>query len=183
MRRLSVTLYLICLCMSGITVCKGQEPEQREPVIEFEGNRVFSQQQLFNVADKCLTQYPRSLRGNPEALHYCMWKVKLFLGCQGYMRAEVGRPKMQASGSGEKVIVLVDEGVRYRLGSLKVEGTKLFPPERLIEMLDLKTGDVASGGVLQEWLHQKVRAAYADRGYIQYDQRESEAIKAKGRRR
>lgn len=157
---------LLCLvCVLTVSTVKGQESKQREVTIDFEGNKVFSNQQLLDVANKCLAKYFQSQDGpDPQVLTRC---VNSFLTCQGYLRAVIGKPEAQEQGNSVKVTVPIEEGMRYRLGEITIEGSKLFSPEQLLEMLSLKTGDVAGGAILV-WLGQKVKRAYADRGHIQY---------------
>ena len=151
-----------------VNIVKGQESKQREIVLDVEGVRVLSKQQLLDAANKCLAKYHPQSRYEPAVLNNCL---NSFLRCHGYLRAEIGKPQMQEVGDGVKVTVQVEEGMRYRLGAIKeikIEGPKLFSPAQLVEMLALKPGDVADYGTISEWLDGKVKRAYADRGHIQY---------------
>ncbi|MCA1642393.1 MAG: hypothetical protein LC785_10690 [Acidobacteria bacterium] len=162
-------IMVLCFAYALVTsAMHGQVPPQRELVIDFEGNKAFSRQQLIDTAEVCLAKYPQPQRHTPEALDYCLSRVKLFLTSHGYLRAIIGKPKIEESGAGKRIIAPVDEGVRYLLGEIKIEGSKLISPEQFIEMLNHKSSDVASSDVILEWLDQKVKRVYADRGYIQF---------------
>jgi len=161
----------MCLCLVYVVATSaiyGQEPAQQDVVIDFEGNQAFSGQQLLDTANVCLAKSPRSQRYSPDALDYCLSRVRLFLANQGYLRATVGPPKTQESVEGVRITVPVDEGARYRLGEITIEGSKLLSPKQILEMLDLKSGDVASNEVILGWLDGKVGRVYADSGHIQY---------------
>lgn len=188
---------LICLCALSTTEgrCEQQESGQsatpqlqtssaggiqrREPhdrprvvEIEFVGNRIFTGQELLDGTKN--PAFPRtcSLVGSeyrPEIYRTCLSFLKDFLVEHGYLLPTVGEPQQQHVEGGLKVVVPVNEGARYRRGEVKIKGSKLFPPEQLLQMLDLKTGDVAIYETVRDWLGRKLKKAYADRGYVRYD--------------
>ena len=146
----------------------GQETKKLDVVFESGGGETPSRQHLLDETNRCLEKYthPKD-RYDTHVLDFCL---KTFLFSQGYLRPEIGRPKTQAAEGGLiGVVVPVKQGTRYRLGEIKIEGAKLFTPEQVVGMLDLKTGDVAGYGSLNEWLDGKVKRSYADRGHIQYN--------------
>ncbi len=136
-------------------------------VVEFEGNKVFSSERLLKRLNLCLAKYadsPDEYKANE--FEYCLRNVQSFLRSQGYLRSLVGEPKVQKTDDGLKITVPIEEGAFYRLGNIKLEGAKVFWPEQLLEMLNLKTGDVADGEAIGEWLSVRLKKAYADKGYI-----------------
>lgn len=138
-----------------------------EIVIEFEGNKVFSTPEILGEVTPCLTQYPQSKCGyDSSVLAHC---VQRYLRSQGYLRAKVGEPKKQETEQGLKITVPLEEGALYRLGEIQIEGQRLFPREQIKELLNLRTGDVADGEIINEWLNKQVKNVYAGSGYIQYD--------------
>jgi outer membrane protein insertion porin family len=86
---------------------------------------------------------------------------------QGYLNAKIGKPKEQNDERSFNLIVPIEEGLRYRLGSINIQGAKVFPSEQLIEKLNLKTGNIADGQELFQWLFERVKKLYEDNGYIQ----------------
>jgi outer membrane protein insertion porin family len=139
-------------------------------VVEFEGNKVFPSERLLKKLNLCLAKYadsPDEYRANE--FEYCLRNVQSFLRSQGYLRSVVGEPKVQKTENGLKITVPIEEGALYRLGNIKLEGAKVFSPEQLLEKLNLKTGEVADGEAIGEWLSVKMKKAYADKGYIQSD--------------
>jgi outer membrane protein assembly factor BamA len=149
---------------------QAQTPQQKF-LVEFEGNKVFSSDILLQKLNSCAGKY-----SNPEEKYdanlyeYCLRKDVLgFLRSQGYLRARIGEPKSQESEQILKVIVSVEEGIRYRLGNVNVQGTKVFTSEQLLEKLNLKTGEIAVGQELREWLFERVKKLYGNTGYIESD--------------
>jgi outer membrane protein assembly factor BamA len=58
------------------------------------------------------------------------------------------------------------EGIRYRIGEIKIEGADAIPEK---EILGQKTGDIADGRALQDCVYEKLKRAYEDKGYVQYN--------------
>jgi outer membrane protein insertion porin family len=87
---------------------------------------------------------------------------------RGYLRAVIGKPNREDIEGGVRIVVPIQEGVLYRLGEIKITDSKLFSPAQLLEMGSLKTGDIASGEAIGEWLFQRVNKAYSNFGYIKY---------------
>jgi outer membrane protein insertion porin family len=146
-----------------------QEVAPQKVYFDFEGNKVFSTRALREVAGDCVTQRSDS-RGRYESdeLDWCLGKIRLFLIGKAYLRATVGKPRQEQTESGLRLIIPVEEGLRYRLGDINIQGARLFSPDQIVGMLGLKPGDLASGEVLSDWLAQKLKQAYANRGYIQF---------------
>lgn len=165
--------YAICLsclvCFFTVTVVRGQEAARQSTVIDFEGNEAVIGK-LRDVASKCLAQYSDSPDGNSsKVIERCLHQVRHSLSSQGYLQPVISEPKAEDKDGVKTITVSVEEGVLYRLGEITIMGAELFSPQQLLEMLDLKTGDVAGANILWEWLWQRVQRAYADRGYIQYE--------------
>ena len=139
--------------------------------IKFEGNRVFTSKELAGVLGRCLNgNEPAQLKYEEHKFEYCTgYNVTNHMRGRGYLRARIGKPEKQESIEGLKITLPVEEGVRYRLGEIKFEGLTLFPPEQVMEMLRQETGKVINGGEIFKGLQERLRKAYAERGYIQYD--------------
>ena len=166
MRHITV---LLCLAFLLAGNASGQTRDQKELVLDFEGNKIFRTQQLLDVADKCLAQQNQSRdRNDAGDLDYCLRKIRSFLFGKGYLRAKIGEPRRQETSNAIRVIVPIEEGALYRLGKVEIKGAELFTRQHLLEMLSLKTGDVATGEAILAWLDGKVKCSYADHGYIQF---------------
>src|SRR5438128_12377165 len=137
MRNTAVRLCIVCVLVGGAV--HGQELAQRQLSLDFEGNRIFSKQELLEPVNRCLNRYSKPAGEYDE---YCLYQIKEFLFSKGHLRAKVGEPRWQETETGTRVVVPIDEGALYRLGEVKIEGSTLFTSAQILEMLTLKTGDI-----------------------------------------
>ena len=159
----------LILLLITAELASGQQALTGKIALAFEGNRVFSEQELLGFTDKCLAADPRwKDRYRREMLDYCLNRLKLHLATRGYWQAKVGEFREQEVENVLRVIVPIEEGVLYRLGEIKIRGSKVFSAATILEMLALKTGDIADGERISKWLYGPVRKAYNDLGYIEY---------------
>ena len=139
--------------------------------VEFEGNRLFTSEQLRRLTTDC---YGRSGRAeqefDPRVFDYCL-RVDVigFMRRSGYLRAELGETRAERTASGETVTVPLDEKELYRLGEVRIEGAETFAPERLRGLLPLKAGDIADGEAVLRWLSEHLKRLYGEEGFIQYE--------------
>lgn len=88
---------------------------------------------------------------------------------KGFFEAKIRRVTPQFVAGNCIVTIEVEEGIRYRYGNFKIEGAKAFTEKEILEMSELKTGDVADGEALQEFLYKKLKEIYGDKGYVLYN--------------
>jgi len=176
---------LACLCLSSHAQSEhpstprdaGQrrdilvELQERGIEIGFTGNRVFSTHQLLELmARDC----PESLDllaqsvNNSEIMRVGLNLVRNCFAARGYLQAQAGTAEIERTARGHKVIVLVEEGALYRIGKIEIEGAKLFTPEQISAMSNLRKGDVANGEAIYEAFFVRLNRAYRDKGYLQY---------------
>lgn len=161
---------LILLLVFLITaVSSPAQNPQRKLRIEFEGNKIFSSDALYKKLNFCVAKNLDSEdKYDARLFGYCLQKdVRSFLQSQGYLSAAIGEPKVQGNEQNLTVTVSIEEGTLYRLGNVSIQGAKVFTSDQLLEKLNLKPGDIAGGQELQEWLFERVRNLYGDKGYIQ----------------
>jgi outer membrane protein insertion porin family len=169
LRSIRCVRYAVLMCMFTCGAIQAQEATPTKIVLDFEGNKIFSKQELAEAANECLARYSKSGHSDdPAQIEYCLHKVRLFLFGKGYLRATLGEPRRTQTEDGLQVVVPVDEGALYRVGELKVEGSKLFTPAQILEIVALKGGDIADGERISEALYDRVKNAYARFGYVQY---------------
>jgi outer membrane protein insertion porin family len=139
--------------------------------IDFAGNVIFSTQELASELKGCLKgSAEQPLMYDERLFEYCTrFTVTNYMRSRGYLKAVVKEPQTQETESGLKITLHIEEGSRYRLGRVKIDGANLFSHEQIIEMLELKPGDVADGEGLFTGLHERLKREYGDKGYIQYD--------------
>src|ERR1043166_8677598 len=161
------TVILICGAF-GVTL-RAQEITSTRPVLDFDGNKVFSKQELLDVANKCLDRVGES--GKPyetEQLDYCLHKVLSQIRQKGYLQARFDKTLYEQNENVNQAIVPVNEGALYRVGEIKIENAKVLAPAQIVEMVGLKTGDVADGEKLASGIFERAKQAYGSLGYIQY---------------
>jgi outer membrane protein assembly factor BamA len=89
---------------------------------------------------------------------------------RGYLKASFSdaQPKV-VSDSPEETLVdvtfVVSPGIQYKLGDLQLSGCKLFPAERLREMIRLQPGQPADAIKLDKNL-EEIKRLYGSRGYM-----------------
>jgi outer membrane protein insertion porin family len=146
-----------------------QEGPRPKIVVDFEGNKIFSKQELIAITNPCLDRYSKAgVTDDSEQIEYCLHRVKVFLYGKGYLNPRLGEPRRTQTENGLQIVVPIDEGARYRLGEVKVEGAQLFTPAQILEMIAVKAGDTANGVRLSEAVYDRVKKAYARLGYIEY---------------
>ena len=100
--------------------------------------------------------------------YYSQICSRKILHSKGYFEAKIKRVTPQIVDGNRIVTIAIDEGVRYRMGEIKIEGAKVFTRKEILEMWGQSEGDVADGKLLQEFLYDKLKRIYADKGYIFY---------------
>jgi len=103
-----------------------------------------------------------------DVFDYCLRQLDYFAYRQGYLQARFHDPKVVDTEAGVVISLRVDEGVLYRLGEIKIEGSRFISPDQIRGMLSLKKGDAADGSRISEWVYEALKKVYGESGYIQY---------------
>jgi outer membrane protein assembly factor BamA len=160
------TTMFIC-CVFGVGAIRAQEAAAPKTTLDFEGNKIFTKQDLLEVTNRCLTGFSKS-QDQDELLDYCLHRLRHFMSAKGYLQAQLGKPRQEQTENGSRIIVTVNEGALFRLGEVEIDGSRTLAPTQIREMLELKTGDIADGDRIGVWLFERVKKAYGNLGYIQY---------------
>ncbi len=95
---------------------------------------------------------------------------------RGFKDASVVFDKLDILPGGEDVniIVKVDEGRRYFIGDITIEGNKIYEDDLILQRLDMRSGDVYNTKKLQLNLYGNeaetdISALYLDNGYLSYN--------------
>ena len=137
--------------------------------IRFEGNRIFSSEELATRMRDLLQHFEESANGyNAEIFDYCLRQVSNFMRSRGYLQASFGEPKKEVADGRLLITVPVKEGTLYRLGEIKIEGARNLNREQVRAMLSLQRGDIVSGEEIGKWLFEDLKRLYGEMGYIQY---------------
>jgi outer membrane protein insertion porin family len=155
--------------------------------IDFEGNTVFSDGELrgqmklvkkagliSGLTDKDI-YYKEKLADDLE-------RVRFYYGDHGYINAKMGEPIVTEAGpvgsgfpliggkdKGLKVTIPVDEGRRYRVGKMNIEGETVYPEETIKAVIGLKEGDLVRSSKIRKGVYEDLKKLYGERGYIQFE--------------
>jgi outer membrane protein insertion porin family len=153
--------------------------------IDFEGNQVFSSRTLrkqmkYTKPSSFLTRFTSKDVYSPEKFETDMQLVAQFLREKGYLRPTIGKPRIENIGKvgsripligkkseGLRIVVPIDEGIRYRFGEITTEGSTIFTPEQVLLISGMRKGDIASAKTIREGVYERLKKAYGSRGYIQ----------------
>ena len=154
---------------------------ERGVEVEFTGNQVFTRRDLLGLLAEDGSAADWFVEGsaaekspggdeNSALLEAGLSRLASLLRARGHLRATVGlKPRVEATAAGRKLSIAVNEGPLYRVGKVEFRGSKVISPERLAEMFPLKAGDVADAEIIYDFLFEKVKKLYGDKGHIQYE--------------
>ena len=80
-----------------------------------------------------------------------MERLRQFLMAEGYLNPRIGKPQVEASGSGFIGRVPLEEGPLYHLGKVKVRGATVFSEDQIIQALEIKPGDPFRWKAISRW--------------------------------
>jgi outer membrane protein insertion porin family len=152
-----------------ITFLVYEGPRANVAEIRFQGNRIFSSQELLSRLKEYLAAYkPLDTGYNAEVLDIAIRRLIDFIRSQGYLKAKTDEPKKEISERGLVINIPVDEGPLYRLGEVKILGAEHISREQIRAMLSLQRGDIANGELIGKWLFEEIQEIYGAKGFIQY---------------
>ncbi len=150
--------------------------------IEFAGNEVFSNGRLRRVLKKTKEAHWYRPWGKKIIFSDAAWgedekNLKDYYLDHGYKDVKIGKPQVQLVAKHPnaetlkkkkyrlKITIPVEEGARYKLGSVKVKGTKVFEGEQLAHLFRVRIGKWYSHKTIGNGM-EAVRNMYHNRGYI-----------------
>src|SRR5215469_15056081 len=173
--------------IGALSLCHAQQkPDEKRlriTVIKFEGNRVFSQEQLrsqFRLV--CEAGLVNSRLGcdiyDPAKLTADLARVKQFLADNGYLtpyidkaRIEYVNPQDEPKQTGTfpiRLVIPMSEGSLHRLRRLSVTGATLISNDQAAANFKIKPGDVLRGDLIDEGV-ERLRQMYGRLGYLQFN--------------
>ena len=138
--------------------------------IRFEGNTVFTDEELRKAIETKERWFLSWLtdRGTyrEDMLQNDLEIIADQYFNKGYVRVDVRQPVTTLSQDKRTMDLLIeiDEGEQFRMGSVDLQGDLLTDKEELLELVPLEKGDVFSRKVLRESIF-ALNDFYADRGY------------------
>jgi len=162
-----------------------QKPDERTlkiTKITFEGNRVFSQEQLraqFRVV--CESSLINSRIGcdvyEPSKLATDVARVNQFLADNGYLRPFVDNARIEYVDPQDatrqtgtipiRLVIPISEGSLHRLRRLSVTGARLISNDQAAAKFNMKPGDVLRGNLIDQAVEQ-LRQTYGGLGYLNF---------------
>jgi outer membrane protein insertion porin family len=149
----------------GFLVYEGQRLPLAE--VRFKGNQNFSSIELASKIGECRAAY-RESGYDSQIFDYCTRSLLNFIRSRGHLRATFGQPTKEIDSRGLVLTLPLDEGPLYRLGEIKIEGSKAVAAEQIRAMLNLQRGEIANGEEIGKWLFENLKKTYGEMGYIQY---------------
>jgi outer membrane protein insertion porin family len=143
-------------------------PKPRIRGIKFRGNERFSDDELGSkIKSKTYILILRKGELSREQLDDDANRVRDYYRERGFLDAQVGRQIELSPNQKDAVVVfVVDEGVRYTVDSIKVEGNQIASAAQVIEAMDLRIGDVFSNDRLKK-SQQSVTDMYGRIGFLE----------------
>lgn len=182
---------------TSIAVVFSIEQGERSRIIEieFEGNNVFKSSELrkqLKLVQKTglITRFKGQDILELRKLQYDLFKnVRPYLASKGYFQARFGEPQIVGLGRKRtsflpyivlplplissiddtlKIIIPVNEGKRYRVGDVKVEGNSIFSEAQILALIGLKKGEIADGKRFSDALYEDLKKYYGAQGFVEY---------------
>ncbi|MFH1904795.1 MAG: outer membrane protein assembly factor BamA [bacterium] len=137
--------------------------------IIFDGNSHFSNWKLKRqmITKKTrLKWFPKGYY-DPDKLKEDIKRLKLYYDKAGYIKAEIEEADITFNEARTKMYIRIpiSENNRYFTNKIIVAGNKSFPPQEIINMLDMKKGDAFSEYGVSKDIY-NIRMFYGERGYI-----------------
>ncbi len=138
--------------------------------VRFEGNAALSARELRKVMKTrphhIFSWLTGSGRYMPEQLDADLRAVRELYRNKGYVDVELGEPDLEIVPGGKMIITIpVEEGSRYKVGSVEIEGNTLFETDKLKAILRMGPGETYSPpGERKD--RDALRDYYESRGYL-----------------
>ncbi len=142
--------------------------------IRFEGNRAFSSRKLRKLMRTkkkgWLSWLTKTGTLEREVLEVDLARIKSFYHDHGYLTVKVSEPEITLSRDGRSITITIriEEGDRFRVGSIDLKGDLIAPKEELLKGFKTKVGKWYRSSLVQKDML-RIVDYYADRGYAYVD--------------
>ncbi len=137
--------------------------------INFIGNKTFTDKRLSKIISTKKRKFPSLLfqgKFDREKFKEDIDKIKSFYISGGWLDADVKwKPQYSKDNTKMAINVFIDEGDRYHIGTITINGNKLFTSAELRNLMELKEGDAFLPETLQKD-SQNIRSAYGRQGHL-----------------
>ncbi len=148
------------------TIVENQRVRVRQ--VRFEGNTVYSNQELQGViATKPYFPIFQAGDFDPDRAVRDAAAIQKYYRDRGYLDAEVGYRSEFEDVAREKLVVVfqINEGTRYLVSEIRLQGFSVFAEEELLAAMSLKAGEPLLDARLQADV-KALTTQYGSRGYI-----------------
>lgn len=136
--------------------------------IEIRGNRSFDDKEIkkqIQTSEKGFFSWiTRAGDLDPDVLEQDVMRLRAFYSSKGYAEVKVAEPEVIFEEDGIVVILRIEEGPRFELGEVDIEGDLIKPRDELMEMIDIGAETYFNQQVLREDI-MRLTDLYADHGY------------------
>ncbi len=133
--------------------------------IKFVGNKEFSDKKLRRQMDTKQRWLLRSGKFDPEKYQKDLQNIEDFYHSKGFITAQITKDTVEKTDKGIFITIYIDEGKKYYLKNISVQGNKIFATDKLMKYFKLEPGDVFNQKKMDESI-QNIYLAYSDDGYI-----------------
>ena len=105
---------------------------------------------------------------NSEELNQDVAKLEAFYHNNGFIRARIGEPVVEFKDSWIDITFKIQEGPRYRVGNIDIQGDLIFPRELLLKKINLNDQEYYNRTILRNDLL-ALGDLYADEGFAHVD--------------
>ncbi len=144
----------------------------RIKTITFDGNSAYDSNELRKMMETSEKGFWSWLTSsgelNRDELQQDIFKITAFYQDNGYAEARIGDPEIEYKGEWIYIIIKINEGLRYKMGQVNLEGDFVIPKEELLK--NIKVGEQEyynRDAIRQDVL--SLTDIYADRGYAHAD--------------
>jgi outer membrane protein insertion porin family len=140
--------------------------------IIFVGNQAFSSKELkkqMETSEKGFFSFiTESGELKREDLNQDISSLEAFYQNNGYIRARVGEPEVEFKKEWIDITIKIDEGPRFRVGQVDIEGDLIFDKKLLLEKTQLRQEEYYNRTILRSDIL-TLSDLYADEGYAYVD--------------
>lgn len=155
-------------CDVAVRVNEGRRAKVKR--IRFTGNRAIKTRELRKVMQqrrvRLWSWFTNSGRFDPDQLAMDVGAIRNVYLDRGYLDAAVGEPLVQRTRRGVEIEIPVQEGRKYRVGAVGIDGMELFSPETVQPLLPLSRGASASMQGIRQTAD-AIRDFYGRKGYVE----------------
>lgn len=135
--------------------------------IEFSGNVSISADELASNLKACLGR-DWDVYNEAGYKHYSQKCTRRLMWSRGFLQAKVDDPLLRKVGDAYSLLVNVSEGKRFRWGTFTIDGAKAIPGRDILEQFGEKSGAIANGKRIEEFVFDQLKHEYDERGFIQF---------------